>query len=90
MFIKGIRFPDIEAIKRAVMKELQRISGESFQECMEAWRRSMGRCVRFKDGSFQRGTEIGKDALQKRSKLISDRRISLETKNAKTYLYISD
>lgn len=91
MFIKGIRFPDMEAIKRAVMKEFQRMSGESLQGCMEAWWIFMRKCVRFKGGwSFQKGIGIGRDALQKRNKLISDRRISLEIKNAKLYLYSSD
>ena len=35
--IKGVRSPDMEAIKKAVTTELKRIPEESFQECMEAW-----------------------------------------------------
>ena len=31
--IKGVRFPDMEAIKKAVMTELKYIPEESFQEC---------------------------------------------------------
>ena len=35
--IKGVRFLDMEAIKKAVTTELKRSPEESFQECMEAW-----------------------------------------------------
>ena len=44
--IKGVRFPDMEAIKKAVTTELKRIPEESFQECMEAWQNRMRKCVR--------------------------------------------
>ena len=37
--IKGTRFTDEEAIKRAMSYR------ESFQECMQAWRRRMEKCV---------------------------------------------
>lgn len=39
--IKGTRFGDVDDIKRAVTTEPSRISMESFQECMEEWRRKM-------------------------------------------------
>ena len=35
--IKGVRFLDVEAIKKVVTTELKRIPEESFQECMETW-----------------------------------------------------
>ena len=43
--IKGTRFQDSEAIKTAVMRELQAIAEESFQECMEAWQRKLEKCI---------------------------------------------
>ena len=43
--MKGMRFQDIQAIKRAVTKELRAILKKSFQECMEAWQRRMEKCV---------------------------------------------
>ena len=43
--IKGVRFPDMEAIK-AVTMELKCIPEESFQKCMEAWQNRMRKCVR--------------------------------------------
>ena len=51
--IKGIRFPDVEAIKKAVTMELKRIPKESFQECMEAWQNRMRKCVRLKGDYFE-------------------------------------
>ena len=44
--IKGIRFNDVEDIKKAVTKELRGIPEKSFQECMEVWQRRMAKCVR--------------------------------------------
>ena len=51
--IKGTRFPEVEAIQRAVRTELQRIPGESSQKCMEGWRRRMGKCVRVEGDYFE-------------------------------------
>jgi len=44
--MKGTRFPDVEAIKMVVTKELRAIPDRSFQECMEARQRRMAKCVR--------------------------------------------
>ena len=51
--IKGVRFPDMEAIKKAVTTELNRIPEESFQECMEAWQNRMRKCVRLEGDYFE-------------------------------------
>ena len=51
--IKGVRFPDMEATKKAVTTELKRIPEESFQECMEAWQKRMRKCVRLKGDYFE-------------------------------------
>ena len=51
--IKGVRFPDMEAIKKAVTTELKRIPEESFQECMEAWQKRMRKCVRLEADYFE-------------------------------------
>ena len=51
--IKSNRFEDVEDIKMALMTELRRIPEESFQECMEAWQRRMGKCVRLQGDYFE-------------------------------------
>ena len=51
--MKETRFPDVQAIKRAVTKELQAIPKKSFQECMEAWQRRMEKCVRAHGDYFE-------------------------------------
>ncbi|XP_050715020.1 uncharacterized protein LOC126997850 [Eriocheir sinensis] len=51
--IKGTRFEDVDDIKKAVMTELRRIPEESFQECMQAWQRRIGKCVRLQGDYFQ-------------------------------------
>lgn len=51
--IKGVHFPDVEAIKKAVTTELKRIPEESFQECIEAWQNRMTKCVRLKGDYFE-------------------------------------
>ena len=51
--IKGIRFPDVEAIKRAVTTELRRIPEEAFRECIEAWKKRMDKCVRLEGNYFE-------------------------------------
>ena len=53
--IKGVRFPDMEAIKKAVTTELKRIQEESFQECMEAWQNRMRKCIRLEGDYFEGG-----------------------------------
>ena len=51
--IKGTRFQDSEAIKTAVVRELQAISEESFQECVEAWQRRLEKCIRAQGDYFE-------------------------------------
>ena len=51
--MKGTRFPDVQAIKRAVTKELRAIPKKSFQECMEAWQRRLEKCVRAHGDYFE-------------------------------------
>ena len=51
--MKETRFPDVQAIKRAVTKELRAIPKKSFQECMEAWQRRMEKCVRAHGDHFE-------------------------------------
>ena len=51
--IKGTRFEDVEAIKRAVTTELRGIPEESFQQCIEAWQRRMEKCIRLEGDYFE-------------------------------------
>ena len=51
--MKGTRFPDVQAIKRAVTKELRAIPKKSFQECMDAWQRRMEKCIRAHGDYFE-------------------------------------
>ena len=51
--MKGICFPDVEAIKIAVTKELRVILDRSFQEYMEAWQRRMPKCVKYEGDHFE-------------------------------------
>ena len=51
--IKGTRFPDVEAIKRAVTTELRRIPAETFRGCIEAWMKRMDKCVRLEGNYFE-------------------------------------
>ena len=51
--IKGTRFPDAEAIKRAVTTELRRIPEEAFQGCIKAWKKRMDKCVRLEGNYFE-------------------------------------
>ena len=51
--IKGTRFPDVEAIKRAVTTELRRIPEEAFRGCIEAWNKKMDKCVRLEGNYFE-------------------------------------
>ena len=53
--IKGTRLPEVEAIKRAVMTELQRIPEEAFWGCIEAWKKRMDKCVRLEGNYFEGG-----------------------------------
>ena len=50
--IKGTHFQDSEAIKTAMMRELQAIPQESFQECMEAAQR-LEKCIRAQVGYLE-------------------------------------
>ena len=52
--IKGTRFQDSEVIKTALMRELQVIPEESFQECVEAWQRRLKMCIRAQGDYFER------------------------------------
>ena len=51
--IKGTRVPDVEAIKRAVTTELQRIPEEAFRGCIEAWKKRMNNCVKLEGNNFE-------------------------------------
>ena len=51
--IKGTRFEDVDDIKMAVTTDLRRIPEESFQECMAAWQRRLGKCVRLQGDYFE-------------------------------------
>ncbi len=51
--IKGTRFPDVEAIKRAVTTELRRIPEEAFRGCIEVWKKRMDKCVRLEGNYFE-------------------------------------
>ena len=51
--IKGTRFPDVEAIKRAVTTELRGIPEEAFWGCIEAWMKRMDKCVRLEGNYFE-------------------------------------
>ena len=55
--IKGTRFPDLEAIKRAVMTELRRIPEEAFRGCIETWKKRMDKCVRL-EGNYLEGDKL--------------------------------
>ena len=55
--IKGTCFEDVHDIKKAVTTELWRIPEESFQECMQAWQRRMGKCVRL-EGDYFEGDDL--------------------------------
>uniref|UniRef100_A0A8C4PW97 Transposase n=1 Tax=Eptatretus burgeri TaxID=7764 RepID=A0A8C4PW97_EPTBU len=51
--IKGTRFPDVEAIKRAVTTEFRRIPEEAFQGCIEVWKKRTDKCVRLEGNYFE-------------------------------------
>lgn len=51
--IKGVRFPDVDDIRRAVTTELRRIPEESFQGCMLAWQQRMQKCMRLQGDYFE-------------------------------------
>ena len=51
--IKGTRFQDSEVIKTALMRELQVIPEESFQDCVEAWQRRLEMCIRAQGDYFE-------------------------------------
>ena len=44
--IKETCFEGMDAIKRAVTTELRGIPEESFRQCVEAWQRRIGKCIR--------------------------------------------
>ncbi|CAK8690514.1 unnamed protein product [Clavelina lepadiformis] len=41
--------------KKAVTTELRRIPEKSFQECMQAWQRRMGKCIRHQEDYIEGG-----------------------------------
>ena len=51
--IKGTRFPDVEAIQRAVTMEPRRIPEEAFRGCIEVWKKRMHKCVRLEGNYFE-------------------------------------
>ena len=54
--IKRTRFPDSEAIKTNVTRELQAISKESFQEWVKAWQGRLEKCIRAQRDYFKGDT----------------------------------
>ena len=51
--LKGTRFPDVGAIKRAGTTELLRIPEEAFRGCIEAWKKRMDKSVRLEGNYFE-------------------------------------
>ena len=54
--IMGIRFTDVEAIKKAMARELRAIPVQAFQDGMTSWQRRMESCVE-KQGDYFGGCE---------------------------------
>uniref|UniRef100_A0A3Q2XA19 Tc1-like transposase DDE domain-containing protein n=1 Tax=Hippocampus comes TaxID=109280 RepID=A0A3Q2XA19_HIPCM len=52
-FIKGSCFEDVENVKLAMTTALQRLSAESFQQCVTAWQRRLGKCARLQGDYFE-------------------------------------
>ena len=55
--IKGTRFSDAEAIKRAVTTELRRIPEETFWGYNKVWKKRMDKCVRL-EGIYFEGDKL--------------------------------
>ena len=51
--IKETCFEGVETLKRAVTMGLRGIPEESFQQCIEAWEKSTGKCVRLQGYYFE-------------------------------------
>ena len=51
--IKGTHFSSTDAIKNAVMKELWGIPQESFQQCINTWKRRIEKCIKLKGDYFE-------------------------------------
>lgn len=51
--IKGIHFEGVDAIKKALMTELNGIPVESFQQCIEAWQQRITKCVALEGGYIE-------------------------------------
>ena len=51
--INLIHLEGVEAIQRAVTTELKGIQKEFFQECVQMWKRKMGKWIRFEEDFFK-------------------------------------
>ena len=51
--IKRTRFEGMKATKSAIMTEQRGIPEESFQQCIEAWQRKMGKSIRLEGDYFE-------------------------------------
>ena len=51
--IKGTQFSSMDAIKNAVTKELWGILQESFQKCIDAWKRRIEKCIKVEGNYFE-------------------------------------
>ena len=51
--IKGTHVEDVEAIKKAVTKELRAMLQESHQESMEAWQKRMAKFIKAEGDYFE-------------------------------------
>ena len=50
--IKGTRFEDVAAIKKAATTELKSIPEKPFQACIRAWQKRPGKCIPLKGDYF--------------------------------------
>ena len=50
--IKGTHFPELEAMKRAMKMEIQRIPEEAFCGCTEGWKKLLEKCIRLRGDYF--------------------------------------
>lgn len=58
VIIKGTCFEGVESIKRGVMTECKGIQEESFQQCIDAWQRKIGKCIRLEGDLLWRGNHV--------------------------------
>lgn len=58
VIIKETCFEGVESIKRGVMTECKGIQEESFQQCIDAWQRKIGKCIRLEGDLLWRGNHV--------------------------------